>query len=696
MLEQITPEGDDGMIPAKIDPISTSAIKDSRVESIIDLFDQHKQTFYTIGQCFLNNQQQIEELFYQSIIEIQKEWPRYKGKLSYEMWVTSIFIHNCRELSRDKSLQVSVESEHSLIRAIYQLNEQEKDAIVLSYIKGCSKEEVTHFLQVSYEKLKEILFSGIQSLRNERNSELTFNGCMQYQKDYIDYLERMMERQKKIDFEIHMYHCRDCQQDLASFQEIMLTMLDLTNAIGDWHVPSGFIENVKERLLEWEKNRQQKKKTRKRRGLILASVFTLLMITGFFSGAFTYLYYSWTEEDPELRAFLQADLGERLNLVAESNGVKITIKSVIADDTQTLVYYEIEDTDEDNQFMMTYRDGVIVENEYEILNRATYPRYYPPDLESDINKKTKNVYYGKMSLLPLTTDNGTIKLKVIKIQELIQESSSSSGYVPYENIEWKTGEWRFEIPVTKKPSIEYALNGQAKIEGVPIRFEKLILAPTTTILQFGLNNNENRRIINLNFNKLEVNNKQMKSDWFGSSHVNSQHDMNWSTLQTHFDPLFGEKPKKLSAQFASAYLIIHDYKTVELDQTEEYPQTFEYAGSTISIDKLEVGQATTIVLSNHDIENRAYESLDFNIIGENGQVPNSIEMNSEGVIVDKNGVTYDVNNMPFSYEEIEQPRYLQTVQTLRLIGFKGSPGKLDIYGYSKMEYLDDVVEISLE
>ena len=41
--------------------------------------------------------------------------------------------------------------------------------------------------------------------------------------------------------------------------------------------------------------------------------------------------------------------------------------------------------------------------------------------------------------------------------------------------------------------------------------------------------------------------------------------MNWSTFQTHFDPLFGEKPKEVNVQFKSVYLTIEDQKTIELD-----------------------------------------------------------------------------------------------------------------------------------
>ena len=691
------------MIPAKIDPMSITTIREKGVESIVDWFDQHKQSFYILGLSYFRNQQQMEELFYRSILKVHKDLPRFKRETSFETWVTSIFIHTCRELSNDRSLQVSGESEsrQDLFHALNQLKESEKEAVVFTYIKGLSHEDTAHLLGVSVEQMKEHLFSGIQSLRKEMGYGSSFNGCKEYHKNYIDYLERAMDRSKKIDFEVHIYHCQDCQEDLATFQDVVLTMSNLAGRMGDFHVPSNLLENVKARLKEMENQKKLRKKKRKRTAIVLASVFALLMGIEVFTKIFSNLYYTFSEEDQELRAFLQRDLGERLNLEAESDGVKIKIKSAIADDVQTLVYYEIEDTAKDNQYVIDFNEGVSVENEYEIMSRDTYPRYYPPDPKSEVNNKEKNVYHGKISLLPLTADNGTIKLKITKLQKLIRDSSERNRFRGYENMEYETGEWSFEIPVTKQPSVEYALDKVTEVEGIPVRFDKLTIAPTATILQYSINNDQSeKRIEFLNFDYLKVNNKRAKTDLYGSSFLDTPQDMNWNSFQTQFDTLLGEKPKEVRVKLGSILLTINDPITIELDASKKYPQTFEYAGTTLSIDKVEVGQPTKVVISNHEIENRAYETLQFRILDDAGYETSSMEMNSEGVLVDKNGVEYDMNVNPVAYEKIEQPRYFLTVQGLELhsnnTGEKVIPKWLDIFGYNTTKYLDDVVKISLE
>ncbi|WP_253701672.1 DUF4179 domain-containing protein [Bacillus sp. FJAT-27445] len=687
------------MIPAKIEPISNTPIREKSVESIFDWFDHHKQSFYILGSSYLGDQQQMEELFYRTILKVHKELPRFKKETSFETRVTSIFIQTYRELSIDGSPQVSEESEQAqdVFKSLDQLKKDEREALVLTYIKGFSREDAALLLNVSEEKLKEQLFTGIQTLKKGLGFGLSVNGCKEYHKNYIDYLERIMDRPEKVDFEIHIYHCENCQEDLAAFQDVMLTIRDLTKRVGDFHVPSNFMENVKARLTEREKHRKLKNKKLKRIGIVFASIFAFLIAIQVFTGTFSNLYYAYTEEDEQLRPFLQQGLGEMLNLEAENKGVKIRIKSAIADDVQTLIFYEVEDTAKDHQYAIDNFGGVLVKNEREIMNHATQPRFYPPDLKSDFNAKEKNVYQGKMSLLPIKTDKAIMKLRITKLQKLISDSSSPYGYSFSGNMVFESGEWNFEIPITKQPSVEYALDGETEIEGIPVRFDKLTIAPTMTILQYAINQEQrDKRIEFLNFDNLEVNNKKVNAEMYGSTFLNS--DMNWTAYQMHFDPLFEEKPKEVNVQFKSVYLTIEDLKIIDLDASQDYPQTFEYAGSTISIDKLEVGQSTKFVISDHEIKNRAYESLQLEFIDE---VMNGIGSmtESEGVLVDKNGVKYDINT-PVVYEEIEQPRYFVKVQTIVVDNLNSTenriPKSLRIHMYNTTKYLDDVVKISVQ
>jgi RNA polymerase sigma factor (sigma-70 family) len=690
------------MIPAngKTDPFLISRIREKDMESIIDWFEQNQKSFYTLGWSFLRNQQQMEELFYNAIIKIHEELPRFKRKTSFEIWASSIFIQICRELSKENQVQDSKRTEprQDVFNALDKLKSEDKEAIAFTYLKGLSHEDSAHILEVDDETVKERIFSGIQSFRTEMGYGSNFNGCMEYHPHYVDYLGRTLDRPRKVEFEIHIYNCKGCQDDLASFQDAMLTLTGITE---DFEVPSSVMENVKVRLEEKEKRRQLKKKKRKNIGLAFAGVFALLLCTGFVTGSFSNLYYSWTEDNEELRTYLQHDLGERLNLEAESEGVKIKIKSVIADDVQTLVFYEITDMKKDNQYVLNSHDGVFVQNESEIMNREAYQRYSPPVNPTDIHDE-KNVYQGHMSLLPLKEDSGTIELKITRLQKLVHDPDQPGEFRPwsYEAPEFAHGEWTFKIPVKKHPSVVHKLDQDTEIEGITVRFDKLTIAPTATLLQYRFKNDQpEKRIEILNFDSIQAGDKRLKSDLYGSSFVENPENMEWNTFQAHFDSGYGEDLKELSVRFGAIQMAVQEPKTIKLDASKAYPQTFEYLGSTISIDKVEVGFPTEIMISNHDLKNRGYDSLQFHVTGENEYDQMSMGMGSEGVVIDKHGNEYNPQELNFPFEEIEQPRFLQTVQSFELLnnetGEKVIPETLEIQGYNTTKYVDDTVKIEL-
>ncbi|MGD6853945.1 DUF4179 domain-containing protein [Bacillus infantis] len=670
------------IIPNKVNAGLPNIIQND-LESIVHWFEKHQRSLYVLGWSYLRNEQQLEELFYQSILEVQKDFPKVKSKLSFEARVTATFIHKCRELAAAKITEISQEGgQHDeLFQTLGQLNGQEREALIFTYIKGLSIDETAGLLQISQEQMKDLLADGIHSLREKQIRGEQFNGCPEYQRFYLDYLERNLERPEKIEFEKHVYHCQKCQADLASFQEVIL---QFTETLEEFQMPPGFMEGVKERIGETEKGRQQKIGKRNRRTFIAAGVFALVMCTGFFTGAFADVYYKWTEEDPELRAFLKADLGERLNLEAESNGVKIKIKSVIADEFQTLLFYEIEDTKENKQYVINYGDGVSVKDERKVLSTDIYPQYLPPDPDSELNKKKQNVFHGKVSLPPLKGDSGMLNLEVSKLARIMGDSSAPAV---------KRGDWNIKVPVTKLPSTEYPMKDIVNIEGIPVQLEKLIIAPTSTVLQYIIKNEqEEKRIDMIDFVHLKMNGKKLKVNPYGGGYAAGS----WDSYQSYFDPIFETETDEVEIHFNRAYLSINDYKTIALDASKTYPQTFDYAGSTITIEEMDIGRPTTIAISNYEIKNRAYESLYFNIMTEEGD-NQSMNMSSEGIFVDENGEEYDMNELTNAvYMELENPRHYITVEKIEIPGDNIIPKNLEIFGYSTTRKLDNVIHVKLD
>ncbi|WP_299745947.1 sigma-70 family RNA polymerase sigma factor [uncultured Rossellomorea sp.] len=687
------------MVTTQTAPFLISRMREKDLESVMDWFVQRNQSFYALGRIYVNKQEDLEEIFYRSINMIHNELHRLKKEPSFDSWAVSHFIHNGRDLSKDKSFRVSEGQNHddALFQAIHQLEWDEREAIALFYFKECSYEEVGRILDISEEKVKSVLFSAIRKLRKELGHG-SFEGCTEYHKHYLDYLGRTMDRPGKVEFEMHIYHCQGCQEDLATFQEVALTLTGMTDAM---EIPVGFMEKVKNKVEEREARRQRKIKKRKSIWLAFAGIFAMIVSIGFVTGGFSSLYYAWTEEDEQLRAILQHDLGERLNLESESNGVKITIKSVVADDVQTLVFYEIEDTEEDNRYMMNAHEGVHIENEYDVMRRDVQNMFYSPPVDQDeIQNEEKNVYKGTMSLLPVSMDSGTIKLNVARLMQV--DPDTRKGEYFSREMTFAEGDWSFDIPFTKQSSRVHKLDKEIDIDGIPVRLDKLTIAPTTTLLQYSFQNQGgDRRIDVITFDSIESDKERVKADLFGGNmYVESFDQEGWSAFTSSFDTLYFENPKEVDILFDSIHLSVDDRKTIPLDNLKDLPEAFEYQGNTITIDEIQAGNPAKVILTHDVSKDRAYERVHYGfssdyLMNENTSIGVS---DGDGVLMDKNGKIHEID--VYEYDKLDQPRYFEKEQTIEFYNDSSREDvnltKLEIGGYSTTKYVDDQVKVKLD
>jgi hypothetical protein len=687
------------MVTPQTAPFLVSGMREKDLESVMDWFVQRKQSFYALGRIYVSKQEDLEEIFYRSIIVVHNELHRLKKETSFESWAVSHFIHNGRELSKNKSFRGSEgkKSDQTLFHALYQLEDQEKEAIALTYFNGCSFAESGRILDNSIEKIKSWVFSGVRKLREELGYG-SFEGCREFHGHYLEYLGRTMDRPEKVKFEMHIYHCQGCQEDLASFQEMVLTLAGITDAL---EILAEFMEKIKSKVEEREARRQRKKKKRKSIWLAFAGVLAMVLSIGFVTGGFSSLYYAWTEEDEQLRAILQHDLGERLNLESESNGVKITIKSVVADDVQTLVFYEIEDTEKDNRYMMNAHEGVHIENEYDVMRRDRQNMFYSPPVDQDeIQNEEKNVYKGTMSLLPVSMDSGTIKLNVARLMQVDQDTQKGEYFS--REITFAEGDWSFDIPFTKQSSRVHKLDKEIAIDGIPVRLDKLTIAPTTTLLQYSFQNQGgDRRIDVITFDSLGTDKKNVMADLFGGNmYVESFDQEGWSAFTSSFDTLYFEDPKEVDILFDSIHLSVDDRKTIPLDDLKNLPRKFEYQGNTITIDEVQAGNPAKVFVTHEVTKDRAYERVNYGfssdyLMNENTSIGVS---DGDGVLMDKNGKIHEID--VYEYDKLDQPRYFETEQTIEFYNDSSREDvnltKLEIGGYSTTKYVDDRVKVKLD
>ncbi len=684
------------MISLQINPFLIEKVKEKDMESILDWFDSKRDIFYKFAWAYNKDPKVIEGIFYNSIMNIYDGNRKLKKNTNFETWVISIFLKECWEIQKNNQEESFIITDNVILNDLSQLESKYKDTIILSYFMDLPHNQVAHILQVPIETVKTNLLTGIQLLSNEFGNLTPQEGCMEFQNQFFDYLNWSLVRQKKIDLEIHIHTCQSCQKVLASVQNVVLTLREAVNL----EIPEGFIKHITSKVNETLNRRLLVKKKRTIKSIVVASLLAVTLLVGFFTNGFGYLYYSWLDfrqlEDEQLLSYLKSGLGEPLNLEEESNGIKVKIKTAIADEYQTLIYFEIEDTNDDsNKYMINVFDGVYIENEREILDDRAFPFFNFP-IEKIGQEKDENIFSGKFSLLPISQESGTIKLKLTNLLKVTENSSSPEEliYRNYNERKVVVGDWSFDIPVTKHASIEQELNKQIEIEGVPITFKKIDFAPTTTVLEYDFERMQGQKHINeIRIQSLENEGKISKAHLYGYHYSRN------GFYQSSFDSHYFEQPKEIKVQFSSILSFVEDRVTFDLNEESTTPQTVEYLGNTISINNIIDGERKRVEFIDAQVEGRVYESLHFEFKNENDEPLNMNFHSSDGVLIDRNGKTYDQTEYNWFMSNTEPPRYFQTKIDVELFE-QGSnegvfPDKLHIHGYSTINYIDDVVEITL-
>ncbi|MEW4327369.1 DUF4179 domain-containing protein [Rossellomorea marisflavi] len=656
------------------------------------LFRQIEPLLYAIGRSHGCGDEEIARILFNCIFTLHDQKKKQKDRHA----LIALFMKECRGIVRP------VEGEE-FPSVISRMKESEREAVLLVYGAGLSIGDVSSVMKKPEDEIKEDLFRGIRFIRKHPDVE----GCPEYHRLYVDYLERSIERTEKVAFEMHIHQCTGCQEDLATFQE---TLLELREFFEQGHVPEGFRLKL-DGLIDTELDtRKKKNKKRKRTGIIALVAAFLLLFTGFMTDGFASIYYTYADwkndEDPLLREFYQSGIGERLNLTAEDNGVKITIKTAIADEIQTLVYYEIEDMEKDRRLMVDSENGLTIENQFDVLDGGDRG-FYPENLErKEDNGEETNVYEGTLSLPPIVDDrkDAVIKLHFSQLINLLPEDDTGIYTYTREGIEMASGEWSFDIPVEKHGSRIMTLGQEIEVEGMPVRLDELIIAPTTTALKYSIREEGPADFYRLLFDSIKTKGGDAPAIWFSDWSV-FEDDLNddWNVYQQNFKSLYFEKLNDPELVFSNLEMHVSESLEFKIDRAQPFPQVHEYGGGTIVVEEPPEDRPLEVIMTMPLTEKRDFDSVyimskqefeGFEDVGNEGEM--------KSVYIGRNGK--EVQEEDWDYEDIMRgnyPRSLTVKQTFKLTRQgepdpKLIPTEFVINGYDKTVFLNQSVPLELK
>lgn len=517
--------------------------------------------------------------------------------------------------------------------------------------------------------------------------------CKACQEQLVEYVDGTMDEAARQDMEQHITSCESCKQELTEFKQIMATLESENDAI---QVPDDFMDNVRRAVAVTQTTKPGRYKRRATFGLVATLFLTLFvgtaLATNSFEGFVDWMKDFSNKQEEQVQDFVQQGLAENVNLVAESNGVKVTITSVVADELQTLIYYEVKDLQQDRKYMIDHMDGLQIVNQAKLWDGTDSPVTNSLMIYSE----SEHVYKGRLGTEPMSANEGVIQLELSKLAQVMDAPVTSVETPTPTFIE---GDWRFEIPVQKHPAIVFDLQVEAEVDGNPVIFDKVTIAPTRTVLSYRYrNNNPDKKMDYLTIASLENKGKHVYPELFGMGGSGGAGSDGWHSSEATFESLYFDEPAKIRVHVGSAGFTFEEPAQFAIDIAKELPQTFNYLGNRISIEQIEVGERTTMKITEDLPSNRDYEMLHFSIYDKDdrGSSSNSVG----GYYIDKNGERHAVMDSFYRLHELQQPRLFSTEHQIVLYrdDQQGDfiPTTLEIEGYTVTSFYDEVIEISLD
>lgn len=315
------------------------------------------------------------------------------------------------------------------------------------------------------------------------------------------------------------------------------------------------------------------------------------------------------KEMQKIEELMDRGYGDRLNLTAEDQDVKITIEGVIADDVHTVLLMEIVDMKGNTKYEPNGgRESVLAKGKF------CYD-------EDDIDQRDKEMGQSSLggSYIFYTPDKNRTKIvitlnPIASSEEVIDFTIKELSELRYNQDQTLQGNWHFQIPVKKHAGDTYRVNQEMDVDGIPVVIEEIVIAPTVTVLTYSYRNLPDTKdttyyIHNL---RIEANGMEYQEKTYGVQSFHSDGEgLRRQTFQ--FESMYFERPKEIKIKTDGYDVMVEKHETLELDLDKPFPQTFTYMDSPVTIESVELGDHQARIVMTDHLENRTYEGLNFEV-----------------------------------------------------------------------------------
>lgn len=512
--------------------------------------------------------------------------------------------------------------------------------------------------------------------------------CEEIKKLLIDYMDGRLNKNEMLEVEEHLNSCMECKRE---YEEINGIINKINCKKSNINIPEDFMNNVKLKVNKALLNKSKKKVISFKVVIVTCALIILSMFTAMASQDGISRFLKIITERESLHKAVETGYGTRVNISKTDKDVKITVNYVVADDTGTSIFFEIEDLKGNNKYMPSFPpDGYTIKNYW---LKGTEDSTTWINLESD--KPNKNI--GKLTISAIATENKNIDITINKI-----ETRDKDKVVQ--------GNWEFSFDVKKYASKTYNINEKINIDGYPVTFTSIKIAPTKTILTYKYKNIGNGEdLISLSDIYLSSNNKIYEKAFWNSG--GSQYKSGERTQTLIFDSMYFDNPKDVTINVESYYLKIYEKQEYSIDPKGSFPKKIEYKGNEIVIDNMKLSNKISFMAKYTPIPREA-ESYDIEINTDHySNVTCATSGVGDSVYIDKYGNKYDYLEALGKWSEIrdKNPVLYCTGQSFEItysdlksdkvlenpVSIQGNL-KLIIDGYLKTKFTDKKINFQLK
>jgi hypothetical protein len=647
---------------------------------------KHKQFLYKLGYTFIEDEIVIEEVLRQTINAFKdgEEFNKEQFKLTYAK----------------KCLSKKFSSNHTDMLA--KVPGPYRQCLYLNYVLQMDRKEIALYLSISEKNVEEYVILGLESLVAEeielKGSQLSVQTLLDYHQGLVSFAEYKEINKLLVENEV-------CSQILEKLIDIFTELQNLCQNLK----PSPYFLEGNRPLTE----KQIKRKKYRQRSLTAVMSFILLisvLIGSIGVDAIQHKWKVWTAE--------AVGYGEPVYMSAVDQDIEVMITHVAADNSQTIIYYEIHDlntevVDKEDDYQFTMMD-----NKFELIEKEIWEGHhsnsYSAPRHFQWGRITEYPNQGRLILPALKTESENVTVRFYSLEQV------KTGIDPYSYdssaIKQVRGEWVIEVPVTKYEPITVDVDQTVEIMGEVIYFSHLELAPTGSFLLYKIDESTERgehslfssykpegyEYHELHFSHIEDNEKIYYPDYYLNRYIEEDQLGKWNRMFP-FESLYYAQPHELEVIFDR---MVSNYST-ELEVAinyEQLPMEFSFLDTIITIKEVEKTTYGAILIKmEEEVDiNRSYDQFHLSVHQDEDNYYGGYGHSSQGIWIDKQG------NQFHSYEEMMDTvapyelKYISTKQDIEIHVNEQEwneamlPERFFIHGYSRTEFLNERLKINLK